>query len=65
MFPPVGSQYLAIGYVWRLNPVEKINNIILLEMFRDERARDIALEELFNRQQKVVSKIFTKMQRME
>lgn len=43
--------------------LEKINNIILLEMFRDERARDIALEELFNRQQKVVSKIFTKMQK--
>ena len=43
--------------------LEKINNIILLEMFRDKRARDIALEELFNRQQKVVSKIFTKMQK--
>ena len=43
--------------------IEKINNIILLEMFRDERARDIALEELFHRQQKVVSKIFTKMQK--
>ena len=43
--------------------LEKINNIILLEMFRDERARDIALEELFHRQQKVVSKIFTKMQK--
>lgn len=42
--------------------MEKINNIILLEMFRNERARDIALGELFQRQQKVVGKIFEKMQ---
>jgi AcrR family transcriptional regulator len=42
--------------------MEKINNIILLEMFRDERARDIALCELFQRQQNLVCKIFKKMQ---
>jgi AcrR family transcriptional regulator len=42
--------------------MEKINNIILLEMFRDPRARDIALEELFSRQQKKVQTIFEKMQ---
>lgn len=43
--------------------LERINNIILLEMFRDERARDIALKEFFSRQQKVVTKIFTMMQK--
>jgi AcrR family transcriptional regulator len=42
--------------------LEKINNIILLEMFRDERARDIALSELFQRQQNIVCQIFKKMQ---
>ena len=46
------------------NPLlEKINNIILLEMFRDERARDIAITELFHRQQKIVARIFEKMQK--
>jgi hypothetical protein len=43
--------------------MEKINNIILLEMFRDPRARDIALEELFSRQQEKIQIIFEKMQK--
>ena len=42
--------------------MEKINNIIILEMFRDQRARDIALKELFHRQQETIKKIFEKMQ---
>jgi AcrR family transcriptional regulator len=42
--------------------MEKINNIILLEMFRDQRARDIALKELFSRQQQKVQIVFEKMQ---
>jgi AcrR family transcriptional regulator len=43
--------------------MQKISKIVLLEMFRDERARDIALNEFFNRQQKLVEKIFGLMQR--
>jgi len=47
-----------------LKPVmQKISKIVLLEMFRDERARDIALNELFSRQQKLVEIIFGLMQR--
>jgi AcrR family transcriptional regulator len=46
-----------------LKPVmQKISKIILLEMFRDERARDIALDVLFSRQQKLVETIFELMQ---
>ncbi len=40
---------------------EKISLIVFQEMFRDERARDIALKELFSRQQELVRLIFTKM----
>lgn len=43
--------------------MEKINNIILLEMFRNVRARNLALKELFHRQQMIVGKIFEKMQK--
>ena len=41
--------------------IEKIGLIVLLEMFRDERARDIAIRELFTRQQDSVELIFTRM----
>ena len=42
--------------------LEKISKIILLEMFRDQRARDIALREFFGRQQEIDQMIFEKMQ---
>jgi AcrR family transcriptional regulator len=41
--------------------MEKISLIVFQEMFRDGRARDIALRELFSRQQELVELIFTKM----
>jgi len=41
--------------------IEKTSLIVSLEMFRDERARDIALQELFTRQQGSVELIFTRM----
>jgi AcrR family transcriptional regulator len=41
--------------------MEKISLIIFQEMFRDGRARDIALRELFSRQQELVELIFSKM----
>jgi AcrR family transcriptional regulator len=41
--------------------IEKISLIVFQEMFRDGRARDIALRELFSRQQELVQLIFTKM----
>ncbi len=41
--------------------IEKISLIVFREMFRDERARDIALKELFSRQQELVRLIFIKM----
>jgi AcrR family transcriptional regulator len=43
--------------------MQKISKIILLEMFRNERARDIALDVLFSRQQKLVETIFGLMQK--
>jgi len=41
--------------------MEKISLIVFREMFRDVRARDIALRELFSRQQELIELIFTKM----
>ena len=41
--------------------MEKISLIVFQEMFRDARARDIALRELFSRQQELIELIFTKM----
>jgi AcrR family transcriptional regulator len=41
--------------------IEKTSQIVSLEMFRNERARDIALRELFARQQGSVELIFTRM----
>jgi AcrR family transcriptional regulator len=41
--------------------IEKTSRIVSLEMYRDERARDIALQELFARQQVSVELIFTRM----
>ena len=41
--------------------IEKTSLIVSLEMFRDERARDIALQELFTRQQGSVELIFSRM----
>ena len=41
--------------------IEKIGLIVILEMFRDERARDIAIQELFTRQQESVELIFARM----
>ena len=41
--------------------MEKISLIVFQEMFRDVRARDIALKELFSRQQELIELIFTKM----
>lgn len=41
--------------------IEKISLIVFQEMFRDGRARDIALRELFSRQQGLVELIFEKM----
>lgn len=43
--------------------MQKISKIVLLEMFKNERARDIALNELFRRQQKLVETIFGLMQK--
>ena len=43
--------------------MQKISKIVLLEMFQNERARDIALNELFTRQQKLVETIFGLMQK--
>jgi AcrR family transcriptional regulator len=45
--------------------IQKISKIVMLEMFRDERARDIALKELFTRQQKLAETIFSLMQKKE
>lgn len=46
------------------NPViQKISKIILLEMFRYERARDLALKEFFTRQQELVETIFGLMKK--
>lgn len=41
--------------------IGKISLIVFQEMFRDWRARDIALKELFSRQQELVRIIFSKM----
>jgi AcrR family transcriptional regulator len=41
--------------------MEKTSLIVSHEMFRDERARDVALQELFTRQQGSVELIFTRM----
>jgi AcrR family transcriptional regulator len=43
--------------------MQKISKIVLLEMFKDERARDIAIREFFTRQQKLNEMIFTLMQK--
>ncbi len=43
--------------------MQKISKIVLLEMFQNERARDIALKELFTRQQKLVETVFGLMQK--
>jgi AcrR family transcriptional regulator len=43
--------------------MQKISKIVLLEMFQNERARDIALNELFTRQQQIVETIFGLMQK--
>ena len=43
--------------------MQKISKIVLLEMFQNERARDIALNELFIRQQNLVETIFGLMQK--
>ena len=43
--------------------MQEISKIVLLEMFRDERARDIAIREFFTRQQKLIEKIFSLMQK--
>jgi len=46
------------------NPlIQKISKIILLEMFRDKRARDLALKEFFTRQQELVETIFSLMKK--
>jgi AcrR family transcriptional regulator len=42
--------------------IQKISKIVLLEMFQNERARDIALNEFFTRQQNLVVMIFESMQ---
>ncbi|MCW3997089.1 MAG: TetR/AcrR family transcriptional regulator [Candidatus Bathyarchaeota archaeon] len=42
--------------------IQKISKIVLLEMFQNQRARDIALEEFFTRQQKLAVMIFEIMQ---
>lgn len=41
--------------------IEKISLIVVQEMFRETKARDIALRALFSRQQELVHLIFTKM----
>jgi AcrR family transcriptional regulator len=43
--------------------MQKISMIVLLEMFRDEKARDIALNEFFVRQQNLIETIFNLMQK--
>ncbi len=44
------------------NPtMDKISKIVITEMFRDERARDIAFKEYFTRQQDLVERIFRRM----
>jgi len=43
--------------------MQKISKIVLLEMFQNERARDIALNEFFTRQQKLTEIIFSLMQK--
>jgi AcrR family transcriptional regulator len=43
--------------------IQKISKIVLLEMFRNERARDIALNEFFTRQQNLTETIFSSMQK--
>ena len=45
--------------------IQKISKIILLEMFQNQRARDIALNEFFTRQQKITETIFSLMQKKE
>ncbi len=42
--------------------IQKISKIVLLEMFNDQRARDIAIKEFFTRQQKITETIFNLMQ---
>jgi len=43
--------------------MQKISKIVLMEMFRDEKARDIALNEFFVRQQNLIETIFSSMQK--
>jgi len=43
--------------------MQKIFKIVLLEMFNDPRARDIAIQEFFTRQQKVTETIFILMKK--
>jgi AcrR family transcriptional regulator len=43
--------------------MQKISKIVLLEMLNDKRAKDIAIEEFFTRQQKVTETIFILMQK--
>jgi AcrR family transcriptional regulator len=43
--------------------MQKISKIVLLEMFQNKRARDIALNEFFTRQQKLTETIFSLMQK--
>lgn len=43
--------------------MQKISKIVLLEMFQNKRARDIALNEFFTRQQKLTETIFILMQK--
>ena len=45
--------------------IQKISKIVLLEMFNNQIARDIALKEFFTRQQKIVETIFNLMQKKE
>jgi AcrR family transcriptional regulator len=42
--------------------IQKISKIVLLEMFQNKRARDIALKEFFTRQQEIAIMIFEIMQ---
>lgn len=43
--------------------MQKISKIVLLEMFQNKRARDIALNEFFTRQQMLIETIFSLMQK--
>jgi len=45
--------------------LQKISKIVLLEMFNDQRARDIALREFFTRQQKIAETILSLMQKKD